>query len=160
MELLAVTESFADLKKRYDETKVINENLRKNEANLVATLQRVEEERADAEARFEALRTHAEEKLASAAAEVRQAVAQAQHARGAAEDALAEQTKQVAFWQARALLAEAKLPGLMQALTCKENENKELLLICDQLMASLAIEPAAHTDAAPPPGGDALEAAL
>lgn len=152
-ELLAVTASFADMKNRYDETKGLNENLRKNEASLLATLRNLEEERTEAEARFEALRAHAEEKLASAAAEVQKALSdnrQAEARLQEVEAALAEQSKLVSFWQARAHSAETALPGLVETLQLKERENRELLAICDQLVASL--QPAATEDVGATPG--------
>lgn len=137
---MTLTDSFLDVKRRYDESKVANESLRRNEATLLETLHQAEEGRTNAEACFEALRVHAEEKLALASAEVQKAVddwRQAESSRQALATALDEQTKLVAFWQARARLAEAKLPTVTQALVLKEQENQELVAICDQLMASL-----------------------
>jgi transforming acidic coiled-coil-containing protein 3 len=148
---VALTTAFGELKQRYDETKGINESLRKNEATLLEAVHKMEEELANAEARFEALRTHAEEKLVIASSEVQRSRAETQQAessRHSLEAALAEQTKQVAFWQARALVAEAKLPGLTQGLALKERENQELLAICDQLVASLQPATTATNDAA------------
>lgn len=139
-ELEGITDSFADIKRRYDEAKNLNESLRKNEGTLVEALHKAEEARDEAEARFEALRAHAEEKLAIAASEVQkvsEASLQAESSRQALDAALEEQSKLAAFWQARALIAEAKLPGLTQAIASKERENQELLAICDQLVASL-----------------------
>ncbi len=154
-ELEGITDSFADIKRRYDEAKSLNESLRKNEGTLVEALHKAEEARDEAEARFEALRAHAEEKLAIATSEVQkvaEASQQAESSRQALDAALEEQSKLAAFWQARALIAEAKLPGLTQAIASKERENQELLAICDQLVASL--QPSGGEDgstaAAPP----------
>jgi predicted nuclease with TOPRIM domain len=150
-ELEGVTDSFADMKRRYDEAKGLIESLRKNEATLVEALHKAEESCAEAEARFDALRVHAEEKLAVAAAEVKKTAEASQQAESARQAVEAEQNKLVAFWQARALIAEAKLPGLVQTVASKERENEELaqtvaskerenqelVAICDQLFASL-----------------------
>ncbi len=65
-----VFNSFNELKRRYDDQKAVIEAYKKNEATLLANLTLTQSECNEAEARFEALKVHAQQKLEEANEEV------------------------------------------------------------------------------------------
>lgn len=147
-DMAAVTSSFEQMKVRYEDYKLGNEVLRQQVENIRAAAEETEGALREAEAgqeawaaRFDALKLHAQERLAAANAEIEelQRIGQRREEALAALEAREEavilaQRKQAAAWAGRTRLAEARIAAL-------EQERNELLLICEQLMGSLESPP-------------------
>jgi len=78
---------------------------------------------ASQESRFEKLRLHAETKLDSASEKLAQVKSDA--------------AREVALISAKLQKAEARVQSLEEELQDKENKNKDLLVICDELLARI-----------------------
>jgi predicted DNA binding CopG/RHH family protein len=122
-DVVALAESFTQLRKRYEDMKGVNENLKKNETTLLQRLRDAENERNEFEAKFEALKAHAEQKLSLASEEL--------------ENVKASCSKQITVLQTRTQLLESRANTLQDELRTKEKENLELVQICEQLMTSI-----------------------
>ncbi|XP_076992328.1 transforming acidic coiled-coil-containing protein 3 isoform X2 [Tamandua tetradactyla] len=122
-DLNSMEKSFSDLFKRFEKQKEVIEGYRKNEASLKKCVEdyilRVEKE----EQRYQALKTHAEEKLRLANEELAQVCSKAQ------AEALALQ----------ASLRREQMRGqsLERTVEQKTKENEELTRICDDLILKM-----------------------
>jgi len=148
-DMAAITSSFEQMKVRYEDFKLSNEAMHQQLETMRSAAEETEGALKEAEAgqeawasRFDALKLHAQERLAAANAEIEELQRAAQRkdeslsAFQAREDALIlAQRKQAAALAGRARVAEVRIAAL-------EQERNELLLICEQLMGSLESPPA------------------
>uniref|UniRef100_A0A8C6QSE4 Transforming, acidic coiled-coil containing protein 1 n=1 Tax=Nannospalax galili TaxID=1026970 RepID=A0A8C6QSE4_NANGA len=122
-DLNSVERSLSDLFRRYENLKGVLEGFKKNEEALKKCAQdylaRVKQE----EQRYQALKTHAEEKLDKASEEIAQVRAKAKAESAALHAGLRKE--------------QMKVESLERALQQKNQEIEELTKICDELIAKL-----------------------
>ena len=123
VELQAVEVAFKDLKMRHDDMLVINEGLRRGEQLLNAELCQSKDVLENLGKRYDALKLHAEQKLAAANEEVGKV-------KGTFE-------KETTLMKAKVIKMEHQIKSLESALACKTKENSELMTICDELIQKM-----------------------
>lgn len=111
------------LKGRYNQLRLDHTDLSEKHTTTLATLSKTSSDLSHATARFDALKTHAEQKLGEANVEIARV-------RAAAETELTTT-------RARLSRAEAQANTLERGLKAKNAENAELSLICDGLVAQI-----------------------
>lgn len=112
----AISSAHTELKSRHENTKEDNEKLKSNEQVQKEMVSRLQNELHASETRFNMLKSHAETKLDTASEQL--------------VKLRDERAKEMALLQTRTQKAEARTMAL-------EKENKELLLICDDLMEKI-----------------------
>jgi hypothetical protein len=123
VELQAVEVAFKDLKSRHDDMLIINEGLKRSEQLLNENLAQSKEIIAAYEKRYDALKVHAEQKLAAANEEVIKSKTNYE--------------KETALMKSKVIKMEHQIKSLENALECKTKENAELMTICDELIQKI-----------------------
>jgi chromosome segregation ATPase len=108
---------------RYTKVKEVVENFKKNEAILKEALIQAQEATKTAESRYDALRMHAEGKIAEANAEI-------------AQVRESNQTQIVALTM-KVKTAEREVASAKRQIEAKDTDNAELSQICDELVRKL-----------------------
>eukprot|EP01137_Pigoraptor_chileana_P027144 Opistho-2@9372 len=122
-EFRSVETAFSDLHRRYEKLKETNDSLKKNEDILKQALSATQQDLVTFEQRYNALKRHAEDKLEMANQEI--------------ERVRAGHSTELAVVSARLKKSEIAIAGLERTLAQKEQENKELVTICDELIAKV-----------------------
>lgn len=115
--------AFADLHSKYGKVKEVVDNFKKNEKILKEALIQAQEATKAAESRYDALRAHAEGKIAEANAEI----AQVRESNSAQIVALTMKVK----------TAEREVASLTRQIEAKDTDNAELTQICTELVTKL-----------------------
>ena len=108
---------------KYKQLRIDNEDFRENEANLKETVQRLQKESSTANARYDLLKSHAEEKMEQANVEIAKV-------RSSYE-------KDLGTLKAKLAKAEVQVGTLERTVAAKSQENIELTKICDELLAQI-----------------------
>ena len=117
--------SFAHLHEKFGKLKTAVESYRKNEDVLKKVVKDLQEHVKNAEAKYQVLKGHAEQKLQEASAEINRVQATCK--------------SEIAGLQAAFKLEKAKNTSLQQSLEQKIAENKELTAICDELIGKVGV---------------------
>eukprot|EP00047_Mylnosiga_fluctuans_P003784 m.230943 g.230943 ORF g.230943 m.230943 type:complete len:373 (+) comp12137_c0_seq1:3-1121(+) len=116
-------QAFADLHHKYEKLKEVSTNLRKNEETLKGTVETAQQALKKAEERYEQLKSHAQKKIEGANTEIAN---------------VREQYKnEIKVLSAKMKLIEAELTQTQRKLAAKEQDNKELTAICDDMLKQL-----------------------
>ncbi|CAB4009892.1 transforming acidic coiled-coil-containing 1-like [Paramuricea clavata] len=119
--------SFAHLHEKFGKLKTAVESYRKNEDVLKKVVKDLQEDVKNAEAKYQVLKSHAEQKLQEANVEINRVQT--------------SYKAELAGFQAALKREKTKTSSLQQNLDQKTNENKELTSICDELISKVGPMP-------------------
>lgn len=123
VDLAKTEQAFADLHHKYEKLKEVAGNLRRNEETLKAAVEGAQGALRKAEERYELLKAHAEKKIEGANTEIASVREQYRN--------------EMKVLTAKMKLVEAELTQTQRKLAAKEQDNKELTAICDDMLKQL-----------------------
>jgi len=121
----SIEAAFKQLTSRLDDIDILHQQFKKSEATLKEKLSTLEQDLAVTESRYNALKTHAEQKLDSASEKVAQFTAANQ--------------KEIENLADKLTKSEAKSKTLEQVYIAKLRENQDLQQICEDILSKLEL---------------------